>query len=148
MQPDESARDRAGAERAAYEELQYYTLSHGDPAFVHQYVVDAWAAQHADERTKPIAITFALIGLYLHLVRGFNGRQVQKAHMALARRKHPWPIFVMPADRGAMSARDVMAAPAGAERDRAIDDWCTAVWDAYRDNRETVVQLLEKHGIR
>ena len=148
MQPDESARDRAGAERAAYEELQYYTLSHGDPAFIHQYVVDAWAAQHADGRTKPIAIAFALIGLYLHLERGFNGRQVQKAHMALARASTVARPSCMPADRGAMSAREVMAAPAGAERDRAIDAWCTAVWDAYRDNRETVVHLLEKHGIR
>lgn len=50
------------SEPAAYDELQAYTLAHGDPAFIHQHVVDAWAAQHADEETKPIALTFALVG--------------------------------------------------------------------------------------
>lgn len=33
-------------------ELSYYTLSHGDPSFIHQYIVDAFAAQHADENPK------------------------------------------------------------------------------------------------
>jgi hypothetical protein len=32
----------------------------------HRHVVDAFTAQHADEQTKPIAVTFALVGLYLH----------------------------------------------------------------------------------
>jgi hypothetical protein len=50
------------AEQDAYDELQCYTLAHPDPAFLHQHVVDAWAAQHADERTKPIGLTFVLIG--------------------------------------------------------------------------------------
>jgi hypothetical protein len=51
----------APAEREAYEELQCYTLSHGGHEFVHQHAVDAWAAQHADERTRPIGLTFALV---------------------------------------------------------------------------------------
>jgi hypothetical protein len=42
------------SEQQAYDELQCYTLGHSDPGFIHQHVVDAWAAQHADERTKPI----------------------------------------------------------------------------------------------
>jgi hypothetical protein len=50
-----------------FHELSFYTLSHGDPAFIHQNSVDAYTAQHADETTKPIAVVFALIGLYLHL---------------------------------------------------------------------------------
>ena len=41
-------------DQAAYEELCYYTLAHGDPAFIHQHVVDAFAAQTADENIKPI----------------------------------------------------------------------------------------------
>src|SRR5688500_4296697 len=50
-----------------YEELCCYTLAHGHAAFIHQHVVDAQAAQAAGEHTKPIAITFALAGLYLHV---------------------------------------------------------------------------------
>jgi len=137
----------ARAEQDAYDELCGYTLTHGDPAFVHQHVVDAWAVQLADAATKPIALTFGVVGLYLHLERGFTGREVQLAHIAMARRKHTWPPFVLPANRGAMDARQVMAVPAGPERDRAIDAWCAAVWGAFAGNRPAVVALLQEHGI-
>jgi hypothetical protein len=131
----------------AYHELQCYTLGHGQPEFIHQHVVDAWAAQHADERTKPIALTFALVGLYLHLEKGFTGRQVQLAHMALGRHRKGWPSFPLPTGRGTVTAAEVMAAPAGPERDRAIDAWCASVWEAYQPCRESVRDLLEAHGI-
>jgi len=134
-------------ERRAYEALQCYTLAHGDPVFIHQHVVDAWAAQHADERTKPIALTFALVGLYLHLEKGFTGRQVQLAHMAMGRRKRDWPSFALPDERGSVAASQVMAAPAGAERDRAIDVWCASVWAAFHEARRGVSELLARCGI-
>lgn len=135
------------AEQAAYDELQCYTLAHGGEAFIHQHVVDAWTAQHADERTKPIALTFALVGLHLHLARGFSGRQVQREHMALARRRHGWPSFPLPRDRGAVTARLVVAASPGPDRDRAIDAWCGSVWEAFRDSHQRVASLLEQHGV-
>ena len=77
--------------------------AHGDPAFIHQHVVDAWTLQHADEHTKPIAITFALAGLYLHCERGYTGKQVQRVHMLMARRKQTWPTFAFPCERGTMT---------------------------------------------
>lgn len=137
----------AAADRAAYDELQCYTLAHRDAAFIHQHVVDAWAAQHASETTKPIGLTFALIGLYLHIERGLSGRQVQRMHMALSKRRRKWPSFVLPRNRGSRTASWVMAAPAGAERDRAIDAWCASVWDAFSDSHVAVVELLRENGI-
>jgi hypothetical protein len=131
----------------AYEELCAYTLTHGDPAFIHQHVVDAFAAQTANEQTKPIALTFALAGLYLHVERAVSGRQVQRFHMQMARTRRPWPAVLLPADRGAMTAADVMAAPAGPERDRAVDRWCASVWAAFATNRQTIARLLEEYGI-
>jgi hypothetical protein len=135
------------SERIAYNELQCYTLARGDPAFIHQHVVDAWAAQHADERTKAIALAFALVGLYLHLERGFTGRQVQLAHMAMGRRKRDWPSFTFPRERGSVTAVQVMAAPAGPERDQAIDAWCASVWAAFREARHEVAGLLRRYGL-
>ena len=135
------------SEQGAYDELQCYTLAHADPAFIHQHVVDAWIAQHADERTKPIALTFALVGLYLRLERGLSGRQVQRVHMALARHKRSWPSFALPRDRGSVTASQVIAAPAGPERDKAIDAWCASVWGAFRESRQAVARLLEQQGI-
>lgn len=135
------------SDQDAYNELQAYTLTKGDVEFTHQHVVDAWAAQQADAHTKPIALMFALAGLYLHLERGLSGRQVQHAHMKLANHGKDWPSFRLPEDRGHISAVDVMAAPPGAARDAAIDDWCAAVWDAFRESHEAVAEMLRQHGI-
>ena len=135
------------SERDAYDELQCYTLAHSDPRFIHQHVVDAWAAQHADEQTKPIALTFALVGLYLHVEKGCSGRQVQKMHMQLAQRKRNWPSFPLPRDRGSVNASLVIATAAGPERDQAIDAWCASVWEAFRESHEAVAELLKQRGI-
>jgi Family of unknown function (DUF5946) len=135
------------SERDAYDELCCYTLAHGAPPFIHQHVVDAFAAQRADGQSKGIGVTFALVGLYLHVEKQFSGRQVQRVHMLLGRQKRQWPTFVLPRDRGSMTAADVMAAPPGPERDRAIDAWCVSVWNAFADSRQTVVDLLNQHGI-
>ena len=133
--------------QAAYDELAAYTLTLGDAAFIHQHVVDVYAAQHATEATKPITVAFALIGLYLHVERGFTGRQVQRAHMMLARRSRSWPVFTLPATRGAMTAADVLAAPAGPARDRAISAWCPAVWTAYAEIAPDVAALARAHWL-
>jgi hypothetical protein len=131
----------------AYNELCYYTLAHRDPTFIHQCVVDAFAAQHADEQTKPIKLTFALIGLYLHVEKEFSGKRVQRVHMDLGAHKQLWPSFAVPENRGSLTVADVLAVPAGPERDEAIHAWCASVWEAFRDQRQTVAELLRERGI-
>jgi len=131
----------------AFDELCAYTLQRGDAAFIHQHVVDAFAAQQADANTKPIKITFALVGLYLLIEKRWTGKQAQRAHMQMARRKHAWPTFALPRDRGAITPMDVLAAPAGAERDAAIHRWCREVWAAYSGSHEAVGALLREHGV-
>lgn len=135
------------AEEDAYHELCAYTLTHGDRAFIHQHVVDAWAAQHADERSKAIGVFFALVGLYLYLEQDFTGREVQRAHMELAKRPAPWPVGALPVARGAITAIDVLSCPEGAARDAMIRVWAQAVWEAYAESREQVVALLRRRGI-
>lgn len=135
------------SDRDAYHELSAYTLTHGGSEFIHQHVVDAFAAQHADETTKPMALTFALVGLYLHVERGLSGRQVQLVHMRLARRQRKWPTLSLPPDRGVLTAADVIRAAEGRDRDSAIHAWCAAVWHAFRDARPIIVRLLHEYGI-
>jgi hypothetical protein len=144
---NESAKRVDAPEQRAYDELQCYTLGHGGLGFIHQHVVDAWAAQHADELTRPIGLTFALVGLYLHVERGFSGRQVQRVHMELGRRKQTWPSLPLPRQRGSLTAGKVMAAEAGPERDQAIDSWCASVWGAFSESHQAVAELLAHHGI-
>lgn len=137
----------AMGDETAYQELQAYTLTRGDAEFLHQYVVDAGTVQRATAGTKPIAVTFALMGLYLHVEHGWTGRQVQRGHMALARSRQTWPALQLPEARGSMSPKDVMAAAAGPERDAAIRAWCATVWAACDDNRDALHAWLAERGI-
>jgi hypothetical protein len=125
-------------------ELSAYTLSHPDRKFIHQYVVDAFAAQRADEHTRPITLTFALVGLYLHIERDYSGRHVQRVHMLLARRRKAWPRFEIPRDTGSITVRDVMDAPPGPERDEMIRRWSESVWQAYSASRALIVELIQR----
>lgn len=128
-----------------YNELAFYTLSHPDPAFIHQHVVDAFAAQNADETSKPIAVVYALIGLYLHLEKGFTGKQVQRAHMQLAKWPNTWVKLPLPKERGAIRIQDVLAADPGQARDAIIDRWCAAVWESWQPSRAHIVELARKY---
>lgn len=130
----------------AYNELCCYTLGHGDPEFIHQHVVDAYAAQDATLNDKPIRLAFALVGLFLHVEREFTGREVQLAHMKLARIKQKWPEFTIPANRGSIDAMTVLNAPIE-ERDAMIHEWCRSVWVAFSDQRDIVKRLLTTNGV-
>ena len=129
-------------EQDDYHQLCAYTLSLRDATFIHQQVVDAYAAQNADENTKPIALTFALIGLYLHEEK-YSGKQVQRAHMELAQKRKQWPKWPTPVERGSVNASDVISAPPGADRNKAIERWCESVWTAWKGSREEVRKLVK-----
>ena len=131
--------------RSAYDEVYVYTM--GRPGFILQHVVDAYGAQTATSDSKPMGIVFALVGLYLHVEKHFSGRQVQKVHAQLARRKRAWPVMHLPTDRGDMTVADVLAASAGTERDRSIDAWCVSVWNAFYASRPYILRLLQEHQI-
>jgi hypothetical protein len=128
-----------------YNQLAFYTLAHSDPSFIHQLVVDAYTAQTANETTKPIAVVFALIGLYLHLEKGYKGKQVQRAHMQLANRSKTWPKLTLPTRRGSISVDDVLACDPGPSRDAMIERWCTSVWESFRDLRPIIAATAEKY---
>src|SRR5262245_21076504 len=122
----------------------------GRPRFILQHVVDANMAQRLDPDSpayRPIGAIFALAGLYLHCEKGFTGAQVQNAHRVLGQRKREWPRITPPHKRGTLTPADVLAAPAGPERDAAIDRWCESVWAEYQGSRDVIVRLLQEYKI-
>ena len=129
-------------------ELSLYTLSHGDPFFIHQVAVDAYAAQHAGPASKPITIAFALVGLCLLLERGYTGKAVQRAHMRLAGRSKRWPSFDPPAHRGGVTVADVLRAAPGGERDTAIMRWAASVWMAWDREQAALRTLIDQYERR
>ena len=126
-----------------YNELAFYSLAHGDPKFIHQHIVDAFAVQQADEITKPITIVFGLVGLFLHVEKGFTGRQVQLVHMRLASRRKQWSQVALPEGRGNITISDVLAANSGPERDAMIHRWCESVWGAGKECKAPIADLLK-----
>lgn len=133
----------------AYHELYAYTMGRPRPPFVLQHVVDAHAAQEATSGENSIRLVFGLVGLYLHLEKGYDGVQVQRAHQKLGKqkRKRTWPAITLPANRGTVTPETVMAVAPGPARDAAIDEWCASVWAEYRENGDTIIGLLREHQI-
>ena len=130
----------------AYSDLQCFTVSKRDPEFTHQHAVDAYAAQHAGGPARNIAVAFGLIGLYLALEQGYTGRQVQLAHMRIARARKEWPRLGPPARPADLTVMDVLSAGTDAERDAMIRRWMEEVWEAWADRqgwvRATTDELL------
>lgn len=126
-----------------YNELSFYSLSHGGPDFIHQHVVDAFTAQTANINTKKIGLFFALAGLYLTVEKDYTGRQVQLAHMKMSNRKDLIPNLTVPIDKGSITLEHVLLAPEGELRDQAIREWCASVWNAYFKERDVVIKATE-----
>ena len=128
-----------------FHELSFYTLSHKGNEFIHQHIVDAYAVQTADERTKSIALVFGLAGLYLLIEKNFTGVEVQQMHVLMSQNKKPWPQIKLPSERGAISIENVLATDPGIERDDMIYRWCESVWVAFVENREAIVQWMSEY---
>lgn len=128
-----------------YQELSFYTLPLGDLDFSHQFSVDAYGAQHAGGDTKPITVAFSLIGLYLAVEGNYAGRQVQQAHLALAKRSKAWPVLLASSTPAALTVQDVLQAESGSARDAALRAWAAAVWESWLPTHELIKQLVEEH---
>jgi hypothetical protein len=126
-----------------FSELSFYTLSLGDPEFIHQNIVDAYTAQHADINIKPIALAFSLIGLYLLIEKKFTGREVQLFHVKMSKNKIKWPRIPLPLHRGDITITHVLNKEAGIDRDKMIKTWCTSVWDSYKESHKVINDLYE-----
>ena len=46
-----------------------------------------------------------------------------------------------------MTVFEVIAEPAGTERDVAIHDWSVSVWEAFATNRDAMVEFLRPYGL-
>jgi hypothetical protein len=130
--------------RDLFNTLSYYTLAQQDSLFIHQVAVDAYTAQHAGLKSKPMTVYFALAGLYLVNERDFTGRQVQRVHMALAQRPREWPEFEALRERDWLTVQHPVAAPDESRRD-AILAWSRSVWEAWKADEGQVAAALRAY---
>ncbi len=130
-------------DKALYLQLSYYTLSRGDTYFIHQLIVDTYCAQHFGPDVKPIAITFAVIGLYLVNEKKYTGKQVQNVHITLAGKNKAknWPQLHPPNEKATLSVEDVLEAPDD-QKDEMIKKWCQAVWKTWKPQEDVIANTL------
>jgi hypothetical protein len=130
-----------------YSHLQGYTVAKQDPEFIHQHAVDTYAAQHAGGPTRDITVAFGLIGLYLAVEKGYTGKQVQLAHMRIAKVRNDWPRLEPPDQPAPLTVMDVLQAGTDAQKDAMIRKWMGAVWESWEDRqgwvRDTTDVLLK-----
>ena len=129
--------------RELYFQISYYTLSLKDSNFIHQLIVDSYAAQHSGAKTKPITISFALIGLYLVNERSYTGKKVQEAHMIMANKSKDWPNFKIPEEIKWMTVLDVIQSPNNKKED-SIKKWCKSVWNVWKPEKEHIETLVNR----
>jgi hypothetical protein len=126
-----------------YSDLSCYSVSKQDAGFIHQHAADAYAAQHSRGKTRNISVAFGLIGLYLALEKGYTGKQVQQAHMQIARLRKAWPRLEPPVLSAGMTIKDVFQAETDAEKDAMIRRWMEAVWSSWEDRQVWVREMTE-----
>jgi hypothetical protein len=132
-------------DQALFDELSFYTLAQPRSEFIHQLAIDTFTAQHATATTRPMAVVFAVLGLYLHAERGFAGLQIQRVHIQLAPLHLPWPSLSLPPQHADLTVADALAAAPGPARDAMIHRWCVAEWQVWSDNRAVIAHLLKTH---
>jgi hypothetical protein len=126
-----------------YSELSLYTMSKQDINFVHQHAIDAYSAQHAGGGMKNITIAFSLIGLYYAVELGYTGRQVQRVHMLLSRRKYNWPSLQLPNKPYSLTVNDVLKEQPGKNRDAMLREWMYDVWMCWEHQHDWVKNISQ-----
>jgi hypothetical protein len=126
-----------------YSELSAYTLNKQDIDFIHQHAVDAYSAQHAGSGMKTITVAFSLIGLYYAVERGYTGKQVQRVHMLLSRRKFDWPPLPVPDKPYSLTVNDVLQEKPGKNRDAMLREWMRDVWLCWEHQHEWIRNLSQ-----
>lgn len=129
-----------------YYELSYFTLSLQDEDFIHQLIVDTYAAQHFGINTKPITITFALVGLYLVNERHYTGKHVQQVHIDLANKSQKWPKFKLDNKSANINVLDILNCPDN-KKPHLIKEWSKSVWLTWKHEKEKVSCLLNKYQV-
>ena len=133
----------SGECEALFYELSGYTLSINDPGFIHQYIVDAYGAQHAGVPTNNIRVIFSLAGLYLATEHNYTGRQVQLVHMKIP--KQIWPDLAPPDVPAPITVADVINTNTEEEKIGMIEKWARSVWESWWQQHNYIREITARY---
>src|SRR3954465_6739012 len=130
----------------AYGLVAGYELEHiAELGRWHQLLVDTYSAQHVGERTPPMTVAFALLGLQLALEEGRSGVEVRDIHQRLppapgagppppapvAAARVAWPRLAIPTDRGVLTVSALRAPLSPGDYGDRLVAWSRSVWEAW-----------------
>src|SRR3954463_10149614 len=126
----------------AYGLVAGYELEHlAELGRWHQLLVDTYSAQHVGERTPPMTVAFALLGLQLALEQGRSGLEVRDTHQRLAAARVAWPRLAIPTDRGPLTVAGLRAPVSPGDYVDRLVAWSWSVWDAWALARPELERL-------
>lgn len=141
---------RAMSASAACERLFHDAIGFGlthatELGHLHQFMVDAYGAQHPLPPTPTIRVSYSLVGLHLAIDHGWTGLQVRDAHQRMGKPASWWPAFRAPQDRGRVTIAHVAAAGAAASspagHQQLVLEWRRSVWAAWQDEHAAIRSL-------
>jgi hypothetical protein len=136
--PAEPARLHASPScEAVLNEILGYEFQHPVMLRYHQLTVDAYGAQHAGGSAPRIRVAYSLAGLWLALEHGFSAEDVRAVHRRMGHPTLEWPEFRPPSPpQRWLTVLDVAEAGIRQRSEsghaRAVGQWATSVWAAWR----------------
>lgn len=91
--------------------------------------------------SRPISTVFGLIGLHLALEKGYTGRQVQLAHMKIAKRRKDWPRLEPSSPGAELTVVSVLQATTDAEKERMLMSWAASVWKSWEHQHAWIREI-------
>lgn len=106
----------------------------------HRMTVDAYAAQHpgVESRRSVQSVAGHLIALHLVLERGLDTGYATKVLGRITQVADRFVWLTPPDFSESMTVLDVAAAATPGDHERAVRAWASSVWEAWRDEHETV----------
>lgn len=129
-----------------FHEALGFELEHADElGHLHQFMVDAYGAQHPLPPTPTIRVYYSLVGLHLAIDQGWTGLKVRDAHQRMGKPAGWWPVVHAPKDRGVVTIAQVaaagMAASSPAGHKQLVTEWGRSVWAAWKAEHAAIRDL-------
>ncbi len=113
---------------------------------VHQFTVDAYAAQHPGEpsRRSIQSVAVHLIGLYQAIDLGWSAEKIIKARKAMSKSDLLW--LDPPPATYAMTILDVAGVQDAQDHARRVRAWAQAVWQHWEAHHATILGWAGRQG--
>jgi hypothetical protein len=112
---------------------------------IHQLTMDTYAVQHAGGPHPDKSIAIHLCGLHLVLEQDFPVPKAPQILKCLADTVKIWPHFPPPGKRGSLTVIDVALCDTVSEHIQMVNNWASAVWEAWSPHHPAVEVFINKH---